>query len=908
MKISGPAPEHAARNPAGAPTADRPPPPVRPTGGPDFFNKTEFARQLKHSDTPLPLFKTALRQGYRHLTQAFERGADIETLVKKQSWLVDQLLILAWQRHIDSDALSLVAVGGYGRAELLLASDIDLMILERRGLKKPDRGPLEAFVTFLWDFGLEVGHSVRTIKDCRNEAKKDITVMTNIMESRLLCGNADLYARMRAQVTGGRLWPAQKFFKAKLLEQRRRHEKYDDSDHKLEPNIKESPGGLRDIQMIGWAAIRHFGDINLITLVKNKFLTKQEYELLKTGRNLIWRIRFALHMLTGRREDRLLFELQRGVAAALGYHGPGNLGVETFMRHYYRTVREISRLNDMLLQHFEEEILYRRWRGRIVPLNARFQKRNDFIEVKNKNIFKRYPFALLELFLLIQQNPGVKGVRASTIRLIRKHLPLIDDQFRGDIRNRSLFMEIIKQPNLIGHKLRLMHRYGILGAYLPAFARIEGLMQFDLFHIFTVDEHILTVIRNLRLFGLEKYYSEFPLCGEIIKKIPKLELLYLAGLFHDIAKGRGGDHARLGAKDALAFCQLHELSDYDARLVAWLVEQHLLMSKTALREDIDDPETISRFAGKVRDQNHLNYLYVLTVADICGTNPELWNSWKAALLSDLYHRGLHELRRGGEKPILAAQRVKDTRREALALQLERDTREQDVLTLWRTLNNDYFLRHHPDEIAWHSDAILRHRQPDKPLVAVKGNSSRGGSLIFVYTRDQKNLFASITRAIEKLGLNVVDARIITNRKGYALDTFIVLENDGRPVAARQRGPEIKGRIAEYIGLPRLNTNPENWLKKRRLKSFTLPTRVSFTPDLKNNRTIMEVSAMDRPGVLARIGLAMDQCGARLQGAKIATYGERVEDIFYISNEKNRPLNQTAEFDRLKKAIIERLSA
>ena len=904
MKIAGPAPDRGRQ---GASVADGRGP-AAGAGGADSFNARQFAARLGQTDQPLPLFKAALKEGYAALRLAFEQGAEIEQLVKRQSRLVDQLLILAWQRHIDNEALSLVAVGGYGRAELLPASDIDLLILARRKPQKTGPAPLASFLTFLWDFGLEVGHSVRTIRECRAEAKRDITVMTSIMESRLLRGDAELYAKLRAQVADGRLWPVRKFFQAKRLEQRARHEKYNDSDHKLEPNIKESPGGLRDIQMIGWVAIRRFGDLNLITLVKNKFLTRQEYQTLKAGRNLLWRARFALHTLTGRREERLLFELQRGVAEALGYQGRGNAGVETFMRRYYQTAREIGRLNDMLLQHFEEEIIHRQRRRRIAPINARFQKRNDFIEARHQNTFKRYPFALLELFLLIQQDAGIKGVRASTTRLIRKHLYLIDDEFRRDIRNRSLFMEIIRQPRQVGHKLRLMHRYGILGAYLPAFARIEGLMQFDLFHIFTVDEHILTVIRNLRLFDLAEYQSSFPLCAAVIKKIPKLELLYLAGLFHDIAKGRGGDHAKLGAKDALAFCRLHELGDYDARLVAWLVDRHLLMSQTAQREDLDDPETIARFAGEVRDQNHLNHLYLLTVADIQGTSPALWNDWKAALLGNLYQRALSELRRGRERPILARERVRDARREALALLREQNISEREARALWRGLNKDYFLRHDAGEIAWHTASILRHRRPAQPLVAVKGSARRGASLIFVYTQDQQNLFASIARAIERLGLNVVDARIITSRKGYALDTFIVLDNDGRPVSARQRGAEIKARITDYIARPQLDAGPENWLKTQRLKSFTLPTRVSFTQDLKNNRTIMEVSAMDRPGVLARIGLALDQCGARLQGARIATYGERVEDIFYIQNAGHGPLTRTVELERLEQAIIGRLSA
>ena len=483
-----------------------------------LLNKAQFKNALNNSQSPLSIFKETLQQGLDKLAESFRAGKDIEFIVSKQTWLIDQLLTEAWALFITDDAFCLVAVGGYGRGELLLHSDIDLMIIEKPRTNKDSKAQLEQFLVFLWDVGLEVGHSVRTVKECRQEAKNDITVMTNMMESRVLHGNQDLHAQMLKTIAPNKVWPTQKFFAAKLTEQQERHEKYSDSAHKLEPNIKESPGGLRDIQMIVWVLLRHFDTIDIKTLVKKRFLTRDEFKLLIGGRNFLWRIRFALHMLNERREDRLLFEYQRGVAELLGFESDDNSGIEEFMKLFFITIRDISRLNDMLLQHFEEIILYKKRREKIIPINTRFQMRNNYVETVNKDVFPQQPFALLELFLVMQQNPKIKGVRASTIREVRNNLHLINGQFRHDIRNRSLFMEIIRQPNLVGHKLRMMHRYGVLGAYLPAFDKIEGLMQFDMFHIYTVDEHTLTVIKNMRRFGLEEAQTKFPLCYEIVNK------------------------------------------------------------------------------------------------------------------------------------------------------------------------------------------------------------------------------------------------------------------------------------------------------------------------------------------------------------------------------------------------------
>ncbi len=874
-----------------------------------LFDKAAFRLSLKENRRPLSLFKQGLQDGYRYLEEEFRAGKDIEDIVEQQVFLVDQLLIRAWGLFINNDDYCLVAVGGYGRDELLLASDIDLMMLEKPRTSRESKQQLEQFLVFLWDFGLEVGHSVRSVKECQSEAKKDLTVITNVMESRYLAGNNALFEQMLTVISAKKIWPSKKFFEAKLTEQEQRHNKFSDYANKLEPNIKEAPGGLRDIQMIGWVVRREFNAIDIKTLVKKRFLTSDEFKALINGRNFLWRVRFALHMLNGRREDRLLFEFQRQIAELLGFEGKENKGIEAFMKKYFQTIRDMSRLNEMLLQHFEEAIIYSKRREKIVSINSRFQKRNNFIEVKNKTIFSQYPFALLEIFLLLQQDPKIKGVRASTIRLIRDHIHLINGRFRRDIANRALFMEIITQPHQVGHKLRLMHRYGVLGAYLPAFAKIEGLMQFDMFHIYTVDEHTLTVIQNMRRLGLDESKKEFPLCNEIInKKLPKRELLYLAGLFHDIAKGRGGDHSKLGAKEAIDFCKAHSLSDYDARLVGWLVEAHLLMSRTAQREDVDDPDVIQRFADKVRDETHLNYLHALTVADICATNPELWNSWKGTLLTKLYRRTMRELRRGKQQPILKKQRVDDIKQEILVLLEDKGLNEDLVKQHWKPLQQDYFLRHSLEEICWHLENIIKHKKPGIPLIHIKKDSERGGSLIFVHMKNKDNIFAITTKTIEQIGLNVVDAKIISSKNNYTLDTYVVLENNGELIKDKDRENEIRQRLEK--ALENTDKLPEfgNWIESRQIKNFTMQTEVLFHQDEKNKLTVMEVLTIDRPGVLSRIGTAMANCGVSLLGARIATLGERVEDLFYIRNKDNSQIEDAGKFECLQNTIVDTLSS
>ncbi|MDX1434415.1 MAG: [protein-PII] uridylyltransferase, partial [Gammaproteobacteria bacterium] len=692
------------------------------------------------------------------------------------------------------------------------------------------------------------------------------------------------------------------FFEAKWAEQRARHHKFHDTAYNLEPNVKEGPGGLRDIQMIGWVAKRHFGAETLRELVTHGFLTESEYETLSAGQSFLWQVRFALHVITGRREDRLLFDYQRTLAAEFGYRDDdANLAVEKFMKRYYRTIMELSRLNEMLLELFREAILHARAERRARPINRRFKAIDGRLEATDPEVFKRYPFALLEMFLLLQQHDELKGVRASTIRLVRDHRDLIDDAFRADIRARSLFMEILKQPNRITRELRRMHRYGVLERYLPVFGAVVGQMQYDLFHTYTVDEHSLFVVQNIRAFASPDRPQALPRCPEIFARLAKPHLLYVAGLFHDIAKGRGGDHSELGASLALEFCLEHGLGHYDARLVSWLVRNHLLMSLTAQRRDIADPEVVNEFAETIGDRSHLDYLFLLTVADIRGTNPTLWNDWKATLLGDLYEATARALARGLENPIDRAELIEETQNEAMRLLGEQGEMSSAVAALWRSLGDDYFLRSTADEIAWHTGAIVGADPEDLPLVLTR--QGRGGTEVFVYAPDREFLFAASTSTLGRLGLNIVDARIITADNGMTLDSYVVLELDGEAVSDAGREREIRESLRRALREPQSAPRAVSRLPKRQLRHFPTPTRVSFSEDRRGARTVMEVVAGDRPGLLSAIGWALAERRVRLQNAKIATFGERAEDVFYVTDSKNRPLSAET-FEEIRQRVAE----
>src|SRR5215470_17414731 len=642
-------------------------------------------------------YRDYLRQAHEELKARFLAEDPIEDLVHARAALIDVVLREAWRTHHlgDHDSWALVAVGGYGRGELHPCSDIDIMLLVPEPPDAEGRSNVERLVTFFWDIGLEVGHSVRTVPECVQESAADVSVMTTLLEARQLAGNSTLVDRMRTALSPEHVWPVKDFFDAKVREQADRHTKANDTAYNLEPNVKTGPGGLRDIQTIAWVAKRHFGSDTLDGLATRGFLSVAELRRLKQAQAFLWKVRFGLHVLTGRREDRLLFDHQIRLAQTFGYEDASyTLAVEQFMQRYYRTVMDVSLLNELLLQLFREAILSEDESPR--PLNARFQVRSGSLEAVNEEVFARTPSSLLELFALLQQNPEVRGVRASTMRAVAKNLWLIDEEFRQNPRHHRLFLEILRSPVGVTHELRRMNTYGVLGRYIPAFGRVVGRMQYDLFHAYTVDAHTLFVVSNLRRFAIPRYDHELPAASRIMQSLPRTEIVYLAALFHDIAKGRGGDHSELGAVDAESFCLEQGLSRYDARLVAWLVRNHLVLSITAQKQDIADPLVINEFARQVGDETHLDYLYVLTCADVRGTNPKLWNSWKASLFHDFHDRVKRALRRGLESPIDQDQLVRETQDAARRLLVERGVTETDVERTWSRFSAAYFLQHTPE--------------------------------------------------------------------------------------------------------------------------------------------------------------------------------------------------------------------
>ncbi|MEY4762550.1 MAG: hypothetical protein RLZZ200_2406 [Pseudomonadota bacterium] len=842
-------------------------------------------------------FRDAVRASQEDLKRFFDTEVAVEALVHGRARFVDTLLQIAWQRQLEPSlaaSFSLLAVGGYGRGELHPASDVDILVLVPEGEELHDsaRGQVEQLVRFLWDIGLEVGHSVRTPSQCAEESSADVGVMTTLLESRHVAGSETLPETMRRALAPDRIWPARQFFEAKLKEQADRHAKANDTAYNLEPNVKTGPGGLRDLQTIGWVAKRHFGVQGLEELVTQGYLTPAELRKLQQAQEFLWKVRFGLHVLTGRHEDRLLFDHQIKLAQSFGYEDASyTLAVEQLMQRYYRTVLDVSFLNELLLQLFRDAILSEEGPPR--SINPRFQIRNDHLEAVSPDTFARNPSALLELFVLLQQHPEIRGVRAATMRSLARHLWLIDEEFRQNPRHHRLFLEILRAPVGVTHELRRMNTYGILGRYIPAFGRIVGRMQYDLFHAYTVDAHTLFVLSNLRRLAMPKFDHEFPLLSGIMQLLPKPEIVYLAALFHDIAKGRGGDHSELGSVDAEAFCLEQGLSRYDARLVAWLVRNHLLLSLTAQKKDIADPQVINEFAQQVGDENHLDCLYMLTVADVRGTNPRLWNSWKASLFQEFYERVRGALRRGLERPIDEEQLLREHQDGARALLSEQGVTD-GVDGIWARLSPAYFLRHSPQEIAWHT-RLLVHRDPssEEPLVSVEPRSERGTTAVLIHAPHRRHGFARATAVLDQLGLTIVDARITPTENGFSLDLYHVLEEDGAPIEDPERVREIEEQLWRSLQRPEDSALGVSRRAPRQVRMFNTPTQLAISTDEHNRRTVLELIAGDRPGLLCDVGKVLWELRIDLHGAKVSTLGERAEDVFYVTDPAQQPLDETA---------------
>lgn len=875
-----------------------------------FFDQSRFRRALDESPY-ITVFKDAISAASTQFNRRFLEGEEIRTLIYERALFIDCMLHYAWHQFKWPDSISLEAVGGYGRGELHPGSDIDLLILYRPEIFENSKENIERFLTFLLDIGLEIGSSVRTVKECLDIARDDITVATNIMESRTLLGDTSLRQELLQQSSPEHMWPADTFFRAKWDEQIERHKKYNDTEYNLEPNIKNAPGGLRDIQTISWVAKRYFQVRTLKQLEGKGFFTEEEFSLLYSGEEFLWRVRYGLHMVAKRAEERLMFDHQRELAKLFGYSDqPGSLAVEQFMHKYYRTILALRELNDVLLQFLSEAILQKGKCKNVVSLNERFQLRDNFIEVTHTYVFAENPSALLEMFVLMAQNPSIRGVRASTIRLVRESRYLVDDNYRNSSKNTQLFIKLLQYPGGLVEQLKRMLRYGVLGLYLPEFYQVTGQMQHDLFHIYTVDAHTLKVVQNMCNFLLPSAKQDFPIAAHVINRLPRLDLLYIAGLYHDIGKGRGGDHSTLGAVDAELFCRRHGISPRETRLVCWLVEKHLLMSSVSQKKDLSDPDVIRTFALTVGDQLHLDYLYCLTVADINGTNKELWNTWRASLLRQLYLETKRALRRGLENNIDKQELIEETQRAAIRKLAQKGLNKETVLKIWNDMGEDYFLRESVTDIVWHTEAISQHRDDGTPLILIKKTTSRelaGATQIFVRSKNQKNVFVAAASALDHQNLNIQDAKIYSSKAGYTIDTFFVLNQDGEPLG--DNSALLKKIHQALLDELRLVDNYSEVISRRtprRLKYFSMPTRTLMSTDTLHNCSVLEVISPDRPGLLASIGRIFMQFDLQLLNAKITTLGERVEDVFFIVDGKGQPIEDQQLAEDLQREICERL--
>jgi [protein-PII] uridylyltransferase len=835
--------------------------------------------------------KNTLLELNQRLVEQYKAKHPIADIVSQRSAFIDNLLQKAWvDCQLDQYSMTLIAVGGYGRGELLPYSDVDLLFLvEQDEICQNTQAKLSELITYLWDAGLEIGHSVRTVAHTIEQGKADITIATNLIEARFLCGNTQLFDLLYQRIRQDDFWPSADFYNAKKEEQTLRHSRASAFD--LEPNIKTCPGGLRDIQTIAWVAMRHFDAANLTELVEHDFLEPSELDELLECQNYLWEIRFALHISANRNENRLLFDLQRQVASLLGYQDATQLAVEQMMKRYYRTVRRIMELNQMLLQLFKRATLGHIKALEIQKITDNYQRRGHYIEVLNDELFSQYPEEILRLFLHSIRNSNIENIYAPTLRLLRKARRSLTGPLQDNAACRKVFMEILKHPRGI-IAFSMMHKHGILSSYLPAWRSIEGQMQFDLFHAYTVDEHTHRLLLNIERFSQAEQKDEFPLGAVLINQLPKKGLLVLGAIFHDIGKGRGGDHSKLGAQDALDFCKLHGLNDHDGRLVAWLVENHLVMSITAQRRDISDPDVVAAFADKVHDAAHLSYLYCLTVADICATNEKTWNNWKGSLLRDLYFSTQRVLARGKEKPVDEQARVDEVQAKAQKELFRRGLKDKDMQALWSRFKPEYFLRHQPNQVAWHTEAIIKHNQ-DEPLVLMSKHTTRGGTELFVYSKDRPKLFATVMTVLDNKNINVHDANIMTSIDNFALDTFVILEQDGEPILQLSRIQSIRKALEKALA----NENPKlpKFRKLARImKPFNVPTQVSFLPSIRQDTSMMELIALDSPGLLAKVGDILYRCEVTLLAAKITTIGERAEDFFILQTQDGQALNEAQQ--------------
>ncbi len=844
-------------------------------------------------------FKSRLKSGGEALRSAYEAHPLTEPILKGRSRLVDEVLLDIWNEFAIPASASLVAVGGYGREELFPFSDVDLLFLLDETPDHDLSERLTQMIGLLWDVGLDIGHSVRTIDECIEEAGRDVTVMTNLLEARLIGGNTRLFDRFNVQLRGA--LNVGQFFKAKRLEQEQRYTRHNETPYSLEPNCKESPGGLRDLQIIGWISRAAGFGTHWRDLASHGLVTTEEATELRDLERFLQHARIRLHHIAGRREDRLLFDHQEKLAHRFGFEANEHRRAsEVFMQEYYRTAKKVTQLNTILLQNFGAEFFPYRYPAAI-NINERFQCVRELLDVRDEGVFDRHPSALLECFLILQQRSELKGMTARTLRALWRGRKLINADFRHDPANRALFLRLLQQKRGVVQEMRRMNQYGILSFYLPAWRRIVGQMQHDLFHVYTVDQHILQVLRNVRRFMVSEHAHEYPLLTRLATSFEKPWLIYIAALFHDIAKGRGGDHSKLGMKDARDFCTAHGLDETDTALVEWLVEHHLSMSNVAQKQDMSDLDVIRRFGDLVKTERRLTALYILTHADIRGTSPKVWNGWKGKLLEDLFFATQRLLRGATPHQALGMPLRQDDARNLLRYYGLRPGTEDK---LWAQLDTVYFMRHDAEEVAWHARMLYYRIESDEPVVKARPTNGDEGLQVMVYMRDQKDIFVRLCGFFARLGFTIADAKIHTTRHGYALDSFLLLD-PGQEIHYRDLINLLEHDLSERLSRPDSSIDrPANGRLSREVRHFPITPGVTIEPDERGQHFIMSVTAADRPGLLFGVAETLANNGINLHTAKIATLGERVEDTFLISGPG---LSQDTQVLKIESELLEKLA-
>ncbi|MGQ8366290.1 [protein-PII] uridylyltransferase [Glaciecola sp. 1036] len=847
-------------------------------------------QEIKNIDNinKVAAFKKLVTENYKWLRDNFNT-IHVDELVVARAEFTDELLCHAW-RLLELDKtpqLALCAVGGYGRGQLQPYSDIDLLILSEKPLTQELQEKVSQFITFLWDVKLEIGQSVRTISETFQLAKNDISIATNLVEARLLIGCKSTFKSLQTKVNSPKTWSSKAFFQAKIKEQQTRHHKFNDTSYNLEPNIKENPGCLRDIQSIGWVAKKHFREYDGLTLIGHGYFTELEHAELIECRSNLWRIRYALHLVADRSENRLLFDYQPQVAKLLGF-GEGKSGVEKMMKHMFRIVRRVSELNSMLLQRFSEDILGRS-KKKIQIISDDFCYQEGLLKPRHDNCFPT-PVSMLSFLGLLAKYPDIKGLDGNCIRQLRNARRQFQSKYFIEYPEcRETFMQLVSDPDFFDLGWDIMHKNGILQAYLPEWDKIVGMMQFDLFHAYTVDEHTHRLVKYVRRYFTEP--QEFPRCSRIVNHLDEPEVLLLAAIFHDIAKGRGGDHSKLGAKDVDSFCSRHGVSAKNSAMIAWLVENHLLMSVIAQRRDIYDPEVINEFATQVKSHLHLDLLYTLTLADIRATNSNLWNDWKASLLRELYLLTQQALDNGFECRKTLEERIIEHKHQAAELLSQANMSPDSYADYWNRMTPDYFARFKPKQIAWHSQKIVEHGElaKDEIIVAASNETTRAGTEIFIYCHDRSALFAQIASVLDSRNCSVHDAQIVVTHDGYVFDSMIVLDHNAKRISSDDHANVLAQAIHQQLIKPgRSHSNQRKM--SRQMRHLDVPTKVRFF-DIADDVTLIELEALDAPGLLARVGHLFVDLNMTLKMAKITTIGERAEDIFIICNEDGKSLTQ-----------------